>query len=109
MKDFVEAFAPVHKLTNDLQLKHVPLSDFYMEWLQAIRSVESNKDNPLCSSLSQALKNRLKKLQENELFRAALLLDPRFNFPGSNVFSSADEKESVQVSLQTCNKIYLVL
>lgn len=97
MKDFVGAFSPVHKLTMELQLKHVTLSDFYMHWLQAIRSVESNKSNPLCFNLAQALKSRLKKLQENKLFLAALLLDPRFNFPGSNVFASADERESVQV------------
>nr|XP_029711416.1 uncharacterized protein LOC115256668 [Aedes albopictus] len=96
MKDFVGAFSPVHKLTMELQLKHVTLSDFYMHWLQAIRSVESNKSNPLCFNLAQALKSRLKKLQENKLFLAALLLDPRFNFPGSNVFASADERESVQ-------------
>ncbi|XP_065073639.1 uncharacterized protein LOC135697730 [Ochlerotatus camptorhynchus] len=96
MKDFIEAFSPVYTLTNDLQMKHVTLSDFYMQWLQAIRSVESHNNNPLCPSLSLALKNRLKKLQENKLFLAAVFLDPRFNFLGSSIFPSADDKESVQ-------------
>lgn len=102
MKDFTESFSPVYKLTNDLQMRHVTLSDFYMQWLQAIRSVDSYKNNPLCPILSLALKNRLKKLQDNKLFAAAIFLDPRFNFLGSSVFSSADEKESVQVIVRIC-------
>lgn len=99
MKDFVEVLAPVHKLTNDLQLKHVPLSGFYMEWLQTIRSVESNKNNPLCSSLSQAFKNRLKKNFKRTMFYVSL-----FCLILGSIFLGQQTKKSVQVDFQTCKE-----
>lgn len=96
MKNFVSAFEPVYKLTKSLQGKHVPLSEFYMQWLQATFTVESQKNNPLTVPLVQALKNRLQKLLENMAFKAALYLDPRFNFPGSTIFDPS-EKKAIQV------------
>lgn len=89
-------------------MKHVTLSDFYMQWLQAIRSVDSCKTNILSPSLTLALKNRLKKLQDSKLFLAAVFLDPRFNFLGSNFFTSAEEKQSVQVIFCSGKNLFLL-
>lgn len=97
MKNYISAFKPVYKLTKNLQNKHVPLSEFYIQWLQATLMVERETDNPLSSALAQALQNRLKKLLDNMAFKAAVYLDPRFNFPGSTVFGTAEEKEAIQV------------
>ncbi|XP_065079200.1 uncharacterized protein LOC135702131 [Ochlerotatus camptorhynchus] len=106
MKNYLSAFKPVYKLTKNLQNKHVPLSEFYIQWLQATLMVESETDNPLSIALAQALQNRLKKLLENMAFKAAVYLDPRFNFPGSTVFGAAAEKEAIQnFIINTGNRI----
>lgn len=96
MKNFVNAFEPVYELTKTLQKKHVPLNEFYLQWLRTIYEVEKI-DSPYAKPLSQALKDRLKKLTESIGFKASIYMDPRLNFPGSTVFTTGDEKESVQV------------
>lgn len=94
----MNAFGPVYKLTQTLQKKHVSLNEFYLQWLKTIYEVEK-VDSPFSKPLSLALKERLKKLTENYAFKAAIFLDPRLNFPGSTIFKTGDEKESVQVNM----------
>ncbi|XP_058833273.1 uncharacterized protein LOC131691089 [Topomyia yanbarensis] len=99
MKNFVAAFTPVYKLTKQLQNHHVALNDFYIQWLNIMRTIENEIHNPFCEPLLQAIKNRLAKMKENMAFKASLFLDPRFNFSGSTLFPSVEERNAVQVNL----------
>lgn len=99
MKDYYDATKPLYECTIKMQSAHYPLSQFYLDWLIAIKQVKTLKDNAFSKVLEASLNNRLEKLCENLVFKAALYLDPRINFLGSNVFSDAAEKEEIQVGM----------
>lgn len=84
-------------LTTRLQKNHVPLSQFYIEWLTCMAKLKVLKNNSLANKLLKAMESRLLKLSTNMAFKACLYLDPRFNYLGSKRISSED-KEAVQVS-----------
>lgn len=59
-----------------------------------VSKIQSNRFvEPLTASLTQ----RLKQLKDNMIFKSALLIDPRFNYLNSTLFTS-EEKEEVRVS-----------
>lgn len=97
IENFVEAFHPVYDCTISMQDKHVGLSDFYMQWINATRKVNVVQ-NHMAKLLCETLTERLENLKQNMPFRAAILLDPRFNFLNSSVFT-AEEKEDIRVSI----------
>uniref|UniRef100_A0A182PWP2 Uncharacterized protein n=1 Tax=Anopheles epiroticus TaxID=199890 RepID=A0A182PWP2_9DIPT len=86
LKEYEEAFRPFYIATKLMQTQHQPFSEFYMQWLNGIRELSKLKNNRFVSLLSNGLMHRLKLLKENQLFRAALYLDPRFNFLDSKEF-----------------------
>lgn len=95
---FCEAFAPAFVLTLKLQKEHVPLSQFYADWLicQAhLNGVASS--NNLAMKLLKTMKSRIQMLKNTSIFKASLYLDPRFNFAGSGRMSNEDKVEA-QVS-----------
>lgn len=95
--EYERAFRPCYVCTNKLQGDGVGLSDFYMEWLLAIASLEKMSGNRFSEKLAATLRSRLELLKENRAFKMALYLDPRFNFVGSTIFKP-DEKEEIQVN-----------
>ncbi|XP_058464113.1 uncharacterized protein LOC131438255 isoform X2 [Malaya genurostris] len=100
--DFTEAFEPVFSATTKIQEKHVGLSDFYLAWLDTIRKVNL-VSNPLAVELSNTLTTRLNTLKENMPLKSALLLDPRFNFHKSNVFT-LNERVEIRQFIKTTHK-----
>lgn len=95
IEDFCAAFSPLYGTTKYMQEHHVGLSDFYLAWLDTTRKV-SAVDNELATDLKAALESRLEKLKTNMPLKAALLLDPRFNFMGSTLFTP-EEKNPIKV------------
>lgn len=74
--NYVNTYEPVYKLTKILQNKNVSLSEFYFQWVKATYDIEKI-DSPFAEPLSQALYERLKKLMQNNAFKAAVYMDPK--------------------------------
>ncbi|XP_062541821.1 uncharacterized protein LOC134209808 [Armigeres subalbatus] len=87
-----EALEPLFFLTVMLQKEHVPLSEFYTEWLICQAKLNSLTTNHLAKKLLNAMEKRLHKLTETPQFKACLYIDPRFNYIGSNRMSLADKE-----------------
>lgn len=98
---FCTAFEPMFILTIKLQKTHVPLSQFYTDWLicQAHLNAIGGSGNKLAKKLLSAMETRIIKLRNNAAFKACLYIDPRFNFLGSGRLS-ADDKNEAQVHLK---------
>ncbi|XP_055522553.1 uncharacterized protein LOC129716738 [Wyeomyia smithii] len=97
IQQYVEAFKPCFICTKKLQEAHVPLEDFYMEWLMTICSVRKLGSNPFARDLTEALTNRLSKLHDS----MALYLDPRFNYPNSNIFTNEERCQIQRFIIRT--------
>lgn len=77
-----------------MQAKHVSLSDFYVHWLNTVMQVGLLTNSNLAKSLVLSLTERLKPLQNNMAFKAALLVDPRFNYLNSKTLSPEDKEQT---------------
>lgn len=96
LKDYDSAFLPLHSMVKLMQKHHQPFSEFYMQWLVAIKDVRTLKTNRFAKPLITALTKRLGSLKEDNLvFKAALYLDPRFNYLNSAVFTF-EQKDEIQ-------------
>lgn len=93
---FCQAFEPIYILTLKLQKDHVPLSEFYANWLicQAELHLIKEKGNTLAAKLLTSMERRINKLITSMAFKACLYLDPRFNFAGSGRLSPRDKKDA---------------
>ncbi|XP_055622688.1 uncharacterized protein LOC129766202 [Toxorhynchites rutilus septentrionalis] len=95
IKEYETAFKPFYKATKMMQSQHQPFSEFYIQWLNAVLELHKLESNRFIAPLSQSLMSRFEKLKQNNVFRAALYLDPRFNYLNSTVFTP-EEKEEIQ-------------
>lgn len=98
IKEYVEAFRPVFICATKIQSTHVGLSDIYMMWLKSIQEVKKLKENRFSAKLCLELEKRLAVLKENMVCKVALLMDPRFNYIGSQFFGE-DEKAEIRVGI----------
>ncbi|XP_021694315.1 zinc finger BED domain-containing protein 4-like [Aedes aegypti] len=97
---FCTAFEPLFELTLRLQKDHVPLSQFYADWLICQAKLDGIKEgNVLAAKLLKTMQNRIRKLSSTKIFKASLYLDPRFNFIGSKRLSPDDKKEAQEYLL----------
>uniref|UniRef100_A0A182HUD4 HAT C-terminal dimerisation domain-containing protein n=1 Tax=Anopheles arabiensis TaxID=7173 RepID=A0A182HUD4_ANOAR len=90
IKEYVAAFEPVYISTKAMQAKHT-----------------KNPGNRFVEPLTKALKNRLKNLKESIVFKAALLLDPRFNYLNSKFFNQEEKEEIRSFIISTSERIHL--
>ncbi|XP_065092437.1 uncharacterized protein LOC135713281 [Ochlerotatus camptorhynchus] len=96
LRDYNDAFLPLHEMIELVQGEHPPpFSEFYMRWLLAIKDVRGKTDNQFSAPLVESLTKRLVLLKENMVYKAAIYLDPRFNYLRSVVFT-AEQKEEIQ-------------
>ncbi|XP_053690662.1 uncharacterized protein LOC128739230 [Sabethes cyaneus] len=105
MKEYLAAFMPTYNVIMLMQNEHRPFSDFYMQWLVAIKDVRSLSNNRFSKPLVESLTKRLGALKENVVFKAALYLDPRFNYLNSAVFTIAEKIEIQNYIIDLFNKI----
>ncbi|XP_058817285.1 uncharacterized protein LOC131680588 [Topomyia yanbarensis] len=103
MKEYEAAFKPLYVTTKLMQLNHQTFSDFYLQWLLAIKDIKTLANNRFSEPLLESLNRRIAVLKENMAFKSALYLDPRFNFLHSTVFTP-DENNNVQVNTNRSNR-----
>ncbi|XP_065095790.1 uncharacterized protein LOC135717588 [Ochlerotatus camptorhynchus] len=92
--DYKNALQPVYVSTKEMQAKHMSLGDFYINWLRCMMEVKQQPMNELAKSLATSLQTRLQQLQQNLPFKAALLVDPRFNYISSSVLTLEEKEET---------------
>lgn len=95
MRDHEAAFLPLHKMVKQMQQAHQPFSEFYMQWLIAIKDLRRLTLNRFSKPVTDSLTMLLGSFKQNMVFNAALYLDPRFNYFKSAVFTP-ELKEEVQ-------------
>jgi hypothetical protein len=64
--------------------------DFFKYWLQCKMEVRKISNNPYSIKILESMEIRQKQLFDNDAVRAALYLDPRFNFAGSSILQPSD-------------------
>lgn len=89
MTEFIETFSPVHKVVQELARSSLLIGDLFKMWLECEIDAGSQQ-SALATSLSVALNNRKRELFAVNEFVAAIYMDPRFNFAGSDVLSATD-------------------
>ncbi|XP_058828691.1 uncharacterized protein LOC131688448 [Topomyia yanbarensis] len=108
MKEYETAFLPLHKMTKLLHTQHQVFSEFYMQWILALKNVRELKDNRFSKHLADTLEKRLEMLRGTMLFKAALSLDPRFNYLDSTFFSSDEKIESQNYILNVWRRMQII-
>lgn len=94
---FQQAFSPVFVATKKLQEDQLVMGDFFKIWFECeIELQQGDENNEFSNQLLCAMQKRKKKLFENNVFVAAMYLDSRFNYSGSNIISD-EEKKSAKV------------
>ncbi|XP_055605384.1 uncharacterized protein LOC129753579 [Uranotaenia lowii] len=93
--NYKNALKPLYISTKEMQAKHLSLGDFYIQWLRCLMEVKLLTTNELAKSLIISLTTRLQQLKNNVVFKAALLIDPRFNYLSSAVLTPG-EKEPIR-------------
>lgn len=102
---FVEAFDPVNSATLRLQNEALTMGDFFLIWLECRLRVEELKDNPIAVALVIAMKDRQTTLLENKAFLAAVYMDPRINYCGSDFISDENKRVAVDQLLTLWERI----
>lgn len=96
-KMFCTGFEPVQKLMKNLQQQQLTAGDFFKYyWVVARNELKIlEQSNDLAKSLLSALEARKLHLFGNHAFKAALYLDPRFNFKTAIYLTPEDKKDAV--------------
>ncbi|XP_058817388.1 uncharacterized protein LOC131680695 [Topomyia yanbarensis] len=103
--DYKNAFQPVYVATKEMQGQHVSLGDFYIHWLRCMMHVKQQPRNDLTKALGDSLEKRLHQLKKNLAFKAALLIDPRFNYISSVVLTPDEKAETRKFIISTSKRI----
>ncbi|XP_062537375.1 uncharacterized protein LOC134205795 isoform X3 [Armigeres subalbatus] len=108
--NILDAFRPVYILVERLaDTKNHIFSEFYMQWLMVIRELRRNQqlstENRFLKPLVESMTRRVAELRQNMAFKAGMLLDPRFNYIESVVFSGQQRDEMKNYILNIWNRI----
>lgn len=96
IKDFVAAFDPLVKCTEQLQNDQYTAGDFYRDWFSCELELEDLFANTQYAKLlHKAMQDKRILLFENIAFISALYLDPRFNFINSMMLSEEQKNKAV--------------
>lgn len=93
IESITKALTPAKITTKILQNEQLTMGDFYIEWLKCKIDTAKVKTN-FADMLVSKMKDREKKLLENDTFLAAIYLDPRVN-----VLLTQTQKESAKSHL----------
>lgn len=91
--DIVHALAPAEEATKRLQNEQLVMGDFLGVWLKC-RMEAAKAGTPLATALASSMDKRQRTLLENDIFCAAVFLDPRYRVLLNNA-----EKESAKQHL----------
>ncbi|XP_065320689.1 uncharacterized protein LOC135928222 [Gordionus sp. m RMFG-2023] len=70
---------PLYKFTMKLQKSNIVIGDFFASWLECKMELEE-MDNNLSKSMLECLNIRESYLFQNDAFRSAIYMDPRFHY-----------------------------
>lgn len=104
MHDFSEAFQPLAKATTRLQEHDMTMGDFFLAWTTCRFEVEEI-DSSLSKEILVSLEKRQKNLFENPVFLAAVYMDPRINYAGSDFLKEDQLKTAMVIFIFSTNKI----
>ncbi|XP_055525298.1 uncharacterized protein LOC129725152 [Wyeomyia smithii] len=93
--DYHEAFAPLYDATIAAQKNDCVISQFHLEWLKAYGRVMKLGDNRFRTPILQSMQKRQKTLMSSMPYKAALFMDPRLNFNGSELFLNPEKQKIV--------------
>lgn len=99
IEQFVAAFYHVYVCTLEFQAANYSIGDFICSWMKMKLNL-SKVNNEMAKSITAKMEIRQKKLLDNDVVRAALYIDQRFNFAGSNSkYLSIDDKKIAEVHI----------
>lgn len=101
--DFIDelnvSFQPVHVFTMELQTKAFSIGDFIISWIKLKMNL-TDIQSAMAKQILDIMEKRQVKLVENVVVKAALYIDPRFNFAKSNSpYLSEQGKNEAEVSM----------
>lgn len=89
IEDIVRALHPAKKTTLTLQSQQLTAGDFHGAWMKCV--IDTGKvDSTFARSVVDALKARETLLPQNDAFRAAVFLDPRYDI----LLSEGDKQQA---------------
>lgn len=97
MATFFSTFSPVFTCTKKLQNADLIFGDFIFAWME-LKMELKDLNNSLSNELLNYMESRQEKLLNNDICKASLYFDPRFNFEGSNSqYLTLDGKKEAEV------------
>lgn len=105
MEEYREAFYPLYLASLISQQEECPISQFHLEWLKAYGQVKALKSNRFRDNILLSMDKRQKTLMEPIAYRAALYMDPRFMYSGSELFKREEKAEIVVSNQCTCSLV----
>lgn len=105
LQEYRDAFQPLYEASLESQKAECSISQFHLEWLTAYGKVKALKTNRFRKDILLAMDRRQKVLMSNNAYRAALFMDPRFQFNGSELFERKEKSEVVNYLVQLWSRI----
>lgn len=99
LENFKKAFSPVYECTIKLQSQNITVGDFVSQWI-TLKMKLTAVSNDLANDMLSCMEARQKKLIDNDVVKAALYMDQRFNFAGPcSPYLTMDGKKDAEVHL----------
>lgn len=89
----------MHAASVRAQYLDCPISQFHIEWLKAYGQVKRLKECRFKDKILESMETRQQTLMANNAYKAALFLDPRLNFSGSELFSADQKAEIIVITM----------
>ncbi|XP_062704343.1 zinc finger BED domain-containing protein 4-like [Aedes albopictus] len=105
LEEYQEAFQPLYEASMRSQKMECGISQFHLEWLKAFGKVKSLKTNRFTSTVLQSMAKRQQTMTSNIAYKAALFMDPRFSYNGSELFKTDEKTEVVAYLIGVWKKI----
>ncbi|KAL1396049.1 hypothetical protein pipiens_010797 [Culex pipiens pipiens] len=105
IEEYNEAFEPLYHATINAQALDCPISNFHLEWLKAYGRVMQNDNNRFKQPILESMQKRQKLMMSSMAYKAALYMDPRFSFNGSELFEGPEKEEVVDFLAKLWRKI----
>ena len=97
MEIFLTSFKPVHEAILELQSQNLTMGDFFFIWLRCKYVLEDVRTT-MSSMILEEIRKGEEKLFKNEIFLAAIFMDPRINFKNT-IYMSREQQDKAEVNV----------
>nr|XP_029718201.1 uncharacterized protein LOC115260971 [Aedes albopictus] len=104
VKEFATVFKPAYIGTKKLQEQTLVMGDLMFLWLDCMLQLEEANCN-MANTLIEAMKHRQRALFENKKFLAAIYMDPRLNYAGTEFLSEEEKDMAIEHLLEIWERI----